>query len=71
MKSIKIIIIAIEIAMIIGVAMISFCDWAEESQYKEVWMLKVLQVLFTLMAVVCQKEQQNIDWNEEIEEEVF
>lgn len=69
MRNLKVIIIAIEVAMIIGVALIAFSDWAKESQFQEVWMLKTLQVLFAIAAVVCQREQQNIDWDEDLEEE--
>ena len=69
MKSVKVILIAMEVAMLAGVIMISFCNWGKEAQYEEVWMLKALLVLFAIAAVVFQSEQQKIDWDEKLEEE--
>lgn len=69
MKSVKIILIAMEVAMLAGVAMIAFCDWAKEVKFEEVWMLKTLLVLFAVAAVVFQSEQQKINWNTTKEEE--
>lgn len=53
-----------EIAMLMGVFMIAFLtDWqaiADES----VWMHELLLVLCSVNAVIFQREQQNIDWED-------
>ena len=69
MKTVKILFIAMEIAMIIGVIMFSFCtNWIMEIECGVDWMFRLMIVLLTLCAVVFQREQQAIEWDEENEE---
>lgn len=62
MKGIKIIFIALEIGALIGVFMLSFSGaLSEDGEFFK----SIYTVLFALLAVAMQKEQQNIDWYEE------
>lgn len=62
MKSVKIIFIALELAMIIGVIMCTFAtDWQKAVEEGAAWMYQSLIVLCALNAVVFQREQQNIN----------
>ena len=61
MKQVKVIFIACELCAIIGVIM--FAVFADLSD----WMMRTMQVLMCLYAVVMQREQQSIKWNEEQE----
>lgn len=66
MKSVKIIFIALEVAMLIGVVMLVFIpDWVARFNDDTAWMYQTLIVLFALCAVTCQKEQSEINWEEE------
>lgn len=68
MKGIKIIFIAMEVSMLLGVVMLSFMtDWKEHMETESSWMFHTLIVLMALLAVVFQKEQQSIEWDEEDE----
>lgn len=65
MRSVKIIFIALEVSMIIGVVMCTFAtDWKKAVEEGAAWMYQLLIVLFALNAVVFQREQQNIDLDE-------
>lgn len=62
MRGIKIIFIALEIGALIGVFMLSFSGaLSEDGEFFK----SIYTVLFALLAVAMQKEQQNIDWYEE------
>ena len=62
MKGIKIIFIAVELAALIGVAMLAFSGTlSEEGEFFK----SIYTVLCALLAVCMQKEQQSIDWYEE------
>jgi len=68
MKHAKIIFIAMEVAMILGVIMLTFAtDWQEATEHGAAWMYKLLTVLCALNAVVFQREQQAIEWNNDEE----
>lgn len=58
-KQVKIIFIAMELAAIAGV--ILFAAFADLSD----WMMRTMQVLCALYAVVMQREQQDIEWEDE------
>lgn len=65
MKSVKIIFIALEVAMIIGVVMCTFVtDWQKAVEEGTEWMYQLLIVLCALNALVFQREQQNINLDE-------
>ena len=65
MKKVKIIFIALELAMIAGVIMCTFAtDWQKAVEQGAAWMYKLLIVLCALNAVVFQREQQAIEWDE-------
>lgn len=67
MKQIKILFIAMEIAALIGLAIILFkVDWLSETQ-EHVYMYHSLAFLCSLVAVMFQSEQGSIDWNEKEE----
>lgn len=59
MRQVKIIFIAVELAMIAGfVSLAVFADLND-------WMMRTIFVLFALNAVVMQREQGQIEWEEE------
>ena len=58
--------IAMEVAMILGVTMLTFLtDWKEVIDAESGWMFQLLIVLMSILAVIFQKEQQEIEWNDE------
>lgn len=62
MKEIKVIFIALEIGALIGVCMLAFTsNLSEEGEFFR----SVYIVLCSLLAVVMQREQQCIDWEED------
>ena len=62
MKEIKMIFSAVEIAALIGVCMLAFTNnLSEEGEFFR----SVYIVLCSLLAVVMQREQQCIDWEED------
>lgn len=63
MKVVKIICIVIEVSALVAVALLSFSDLEVETYIKGLY-----TVLFSLLAVTFQKEQQSIDWDEEQED---
>ena len=66
MKSVKIIFIAMEVAFLTGIVLILFAtDWTEAIEQEKDWMFKVLVILMSYAAVVCQTEQLNIPWKKE------
>ena len=66
MKQVKIIFIAMEVAMIFGVIMFTFAtDWQQATEQGAAWMYKLAIVLCAINAVAFQKEQQAINWDEE------
>lgn len=66
MKKIKVIFIALEIAMIIGLVLFVFLvDWIEAEQTGAAILYKVMIMLLALNAVMFQHEQQTIKWDEE------
>ena len=65
MKSIKMMFIAVEAAALIGVAMLAFSNnLSEEGEFFK----SIYIVLCAVLAVVMQKEQQAITWDEESED---
>ena len=65
MKEVKVIFIAVEIAALISVVSLAFCDIQDE----EMKLFKSLYItVCAILAVTMQKEQQDIDWDEEQEE---
>ena len=65
MKSVKIIFIALEVAMLVGVIMLVFIpDWPKRFEEDTAWMYQTLIVLFAINAVVFQKEQGSINWED-------
>ena len=66
MKSVKIIFIAMEVAFLTGILLVLFAtDWTEAIEQDKDWMFKVLVILMSYAAVVCQTEQLNIPWEKE------
>ena len=66
MKSVKIIFIAMEIACIISVVCLEFCtDWPFAEETGNAPALRVLIILLAINGIVCQREQQAIDLDEE------
>ena len=66
MKTVKFILIAIEIACVIGVVCLEFCtDWAFVAETGNAWSLRVLIIFLAINGIVCQREQQAIDLDEE------
>lgn len=62
MKSVKVILIAVEIASLLSIISLAFCDiQGDEQNFFKSLYISVLSV-FT---VVIQREQQAIEWNEE------
>ena len=62
MKLVKITFIAVEIACLIGVISLSFVEMTtDDGQFFKA----AYTSLFALLAVVMQREQQNIEWNDE------
>ena len=67
MKQIKILFIAMEIAALIGLAIILFkVDWLSETQ-EHVYMYHSLAFLCSLVAVMFQSEQGSINWKQKVE----
>ena len=65
MKEIKMIFIAVEIAALIGIAMLAFSgNLSEEGEFFK----SIFVVLFALLAVAMHGEQQAIDWKDNYEE---
>ena len=65
MKSIKVIFIVMETVMLLTVILtVIFCDWTKRIAEETAWMYQSLIILASIGAVICQKEQQAIDWNE-------
>lgn len=66
MKQVKVIFIAAEIAALISVVCLAFCETRDEE-------MKFFQGMYislcALLAVVFQREQQSIEWYEDEEEE--
>ena len=68
MKDVKIIFIVLELAMIMGVVMCTFAtDWQQAVEQGAAWMYQLLIVLCALNAVVFQREQQAIEWDDDEE----
>ena len=66
MKSAKVIFIALEVAMLLGIFIVLFrLDWSAAIEEDVDWMYKVLIVLMSYLAVVFQAEQQAIPWDDE------
>lgn len=66
MKSVKVIFIAMEVAMLLGVALFAFLtDWAEVEKQGTSLTFKIMIVLLSIGAVTFQREQQKIEWDEE------
>ena len=66
MKSVKFILIAIEIACVIGIICLEFCtDWPFAEETGNAFALRVLIILLAINGIVCQREQQAIDLDEE------
>lgn len=67
MKLVKIILIVVEVTALVAVALLAF-------NYNELEVDALIKglyiVLFSILAVVMQKEQQDIDWYEEEEEPI-
>jgi hypothetical protein len=62
MKLVKITFIAVEIACLIGVIVLSFVEMTtDDGQFFKA----AYTSLFALLAVIMQREQQNIEWNDE------
>ena len=70
MKSVKVIFIAMEVAMLAGVILFTFLtDWVAVEEKGAAWMFKLMIVLLSANAVVFQCEQQKIEWNEDYDNE--
>ena len=66
MKEIKLIFIALEIAMIIGLILVVFLvDWTAAEVTGVSILYKVMILLLALNAMLFQHEQDSIKWNEE------
>lgn len=66
MKSVKVIFIAMEVAMLLGVVLFVFLtDWTEVEKQGTSLTFKIMIVLLSIGAVVFQREQQEIEWDEE------
>lgn len=66
MKSVKFIFIAIEIACIISVVCLEFfTNWIFAEETGNAFVLRVLIILLAINGIVCQREQQAIDLDEE------
>lgn len=66
MKLVKIIFISLEASMIIGIITALFItDWEDAIQHNMDWAYKFMIILMAIAAVVYQKEQQAIEWDEE------
>lgn len=69
MKEIKIIFIAVEVAMIIGLVSFVFLpDWVEAEQTGAAILYKIMIVLLALNAICFQHEQEQIEWDDEEEQ---
>ena len=62
MKQVKVIMIAVEIAALVGVIILAFSKVNEDAEFFKGAYISML----SLLAIVMQKEQQDIEWNEEI-----
>jgi hypothetical protein len=63
MKQLKVILISVEIATLICIISLAFTEVSEEAAFFKSMFLSILPVF----AVVMQKEQQSIEWDEEDE----
>lgn len=69
MNSVKIILIAMESAMIICAIMIAFLtDWTKAVAEQSEWLWHLLLIGCTSLAIVLQSEQQKIHWENNDEE---
>lgn len=65
MKQVKIIFIALELCAIIGVGLLTFnTDWEFAIRTGNDFPVRLLIVLCSVAAIVCQREQQAIEWDE-------
>ena len=65
MNGVKCIFIAMETVMLLGVILFTFLtDWAKETEAGAAWMFQLMIVNMAILAVIFQKEQQAIEWNE-------
>jgi hypothetical protein len=66
MKQVKVIFIVLEMCAIIGVGLLSFStDWEFAIRTGNDFPVRLLIVLCAAAAIVCQREQQDIEWNED------
>lgn len=66
MVAVKIIFIVLEAVMLLGVIVVTFLtDWVKAFEYGYAYLYQILIVLMSLCAVIFQKEQQEINWEEE------
>lgn len=72
MKSVKVILMAMEILMLLGVILLSLLtDWEKYAGTDAEMDMHALIVLMAVSAVVFQKEQQSIEWDEYEEEMIL
>ena len=65
MNGVKCIFIAMETVMLLGVILFTFLtDWVKETETGAAWMFQLMIVNMAILAVIFQKEQQDIEWNE-------
>ena len=65
MNGVKCIFIAMETVMLLGVILFTFLtDWVKETEAGAAWMFQLMIVNMAILAVIFQKEQQDIEWNE-------
>ena len=72
MKSVKVILMTMEILMLLGVVLLSLLtDWEKYAGTDAEVGMHALIVLMAVSAVVFQKEQQSIEWDEYEEEMIL
>ena len=65
MKSVRIIFIAMEIAMLIGVVLFTLGpDWTKAEQEGSAWMYQAMIILCSFDAVIFHHEQQEAKWTD-------
>jgi MFS-type transporter involved in bile tolerance (Atg22 family) len=65
MNGVKCIFIAMETVMLLGVILFTFLtDWVKETEAGAAWVFQLMIVNMAILAVIFQKEQQAIEWNE-------
>ena len=65
MKSVKVIFIVLETAMLLGVVICTFLtDWVTAFECGYAYLYQILIVLMSLCAVMFQREQQAIEWDD-------